>query len=201
VTFTSLGYGDVVLANADRVAISSSEKAQLKLNPDGTVDIATESGAGGINLQFCSLLINSVSTPIRPVAWTGLQDTDFAEVSQRVRQPLCNWLVGCTAHQRSDWPLGRMARPTGGRRVMNSRRFTRSNCICCARQGLRESIPHFRRDQAGSRQGLSTSFANRLSADSAIRSYSSAMPNISFFDCSSRINSAITRIPSARLRQ
>jgi hypothetical protein len=26
-------------ANADRVAISSSEKAQLKLNPDGTVDL------------------------------------------------------------------------------------------------------------------------------------------------------------------
>jgi hypothetical protein len=39
VTFTSLCYGDVVLTNADRVAISSSEKAQIKLNPDGTVDL------------------------------------------------------------------------------------------------------------------------------------------------------------------
>jgi hypothetical protein len=28
-----------LFANADRVAISSSEKAQLKLNPDGTVDL------------------------------------------------------------------------------------------------------------------------------------------------------------------
>jgi hypothetical protein len=27
------------IAEADRVAISSSEKAQLKLNPDGTVDL------------------------------------------------------------------------------------------------------------------------------------------------------------------
>src|SRR5215831_6890783 len=36
-----------------------------------------------------------------PPASERLQDTDFAEVSQRVRQPFCNRLVGCTAHPRS----------------------------------------------------------------------------------------------------
>src|SRR5262245_44891642 len=40
-----------------------------------------------------------------PPAWEGLQDTDFAEVSQRVRWLFYNRIAGCTAHPRSalDW--------------------------------------------------------------------------------------------------
>jgi hypothetical protein len=36
-----------------------------------------------------------------PPAWAGLQDTRFAEVSQRVRKPLYNRIAGGTAHPRS----------------------------------------------------------------------------------------------------
>src|SRR5262245_21884390 len=68
----------------------------LQLAVTAHVEIANEVVLAGSSLLHGLIRLHSV-----PVNWEGLEDTDFADVSQRTCRPLYNQAAGCAVHSRS----------------------------------------------------------------------------------------------------